>query len=168
MPIPAIELSSLSIISTYAASLACSFVRHTCLPRHHFTSRYLLWRDRDSVKLLKPVRVFQGGPAPDPWREGSTNAARKINENKLLGRKNFMPSQSKCKTCKTTLHDPNATYCQGCAYQKGICHVCGRAESSYCQCFTSAFPQTLPAQAPLHPYSCAQSNLVCIRRYADP
>ena len=51
-----------------------------------------------------------------------------------------MPSQSKCKICKTTLHDPNATYCQGCAYQKGICHVCGRAESSGCQWFTSAFP----------------------------
>ena len=37
-----------------------------------------------------------------------------------------MPSQSKCKTCKSTLHDANATYCQGCAYQKGICHVCGK------------------------------------------
>ncbi|CAK0785022.1 hypothetical protein CVIRNUC_008227 [Coccomyxa viridis] len=71
------------------------------------------------------AKLRKGGPAPDPWREGSTNTDRKINENKLLGRKKFMPSQSKCKTCKSTLHDANATYCQGCAYQKGICHVCG-------------------------------------------
>ena len=25
---------------------------------------------------------------------------------------------SKCKTCKSTLHQPDALYCQGCAYSK--------------------------------------------------
>ena len=29
---------------------------------------------------------------------------------------------SKCKTCKSTLHQPDALYCQGCAYSKvGLC-----------------------------------------------
>ena len=32
---------------------------------------------------------------------------------------------AKCKTCKSTLHQPEATYCQGCAYSKGICALCG-------------------------------------------
>ena len=32
---------------------------------------------------------------------------------------------AKCKTCKSTLHQPEAMYCQGCAYSKGICALCG-------------------------------------------
>ena len=32
---------------------------------------------------------------------------------------------AKCKTCKSTLHQPEALYCQGCAYSKGICALCG-------------------------------------------
>ena len=29
---------------------------------------------------------MQGGPAPDPWKEGSSNDKRKVNENKLLSK----------------------------------------------------------------------------------
>ena len=35
----------------------------------------------------------------------------------------WQPMSSKCKTCKQNLHQ-EAMYCQGCAYQKGICAMC--------------------------------------------
>lgn len=78
---------------------------------------------------------------------------RKVNENKLLSKKQryallqmsrlvhstsmqillsassisrrWQPYASRCKTCKATLHQ-DALYCQGCAYQKGICAMCGK------------------------------------------
>lgn len=37
----------------------------------------------------------------------------------------WTPVNSKCKTCKSTLHQ-EAKYCQGCAYAKGICAMCGK------------------------------------------
>ncbi|BDA47890.1 probable cysteine-rich PDZ-binding protein [Coccomyxa sp. Obi] len=76
------------------------------------------------TKCEKKLR--KGGPAPDPWKEGSSNDKRKVNENKLLSKsRRFQPYQQKCKTCKSTLHEPQAQYCQSCAYSKGICHICG-------------------------------------------
>ena len=104
---------------------------HLFLIKAELPKEFGLGRPSSSVRTNSQCSV-QGGPAPDPWREGSTNSNRKINENKLLSRKTFVPSQSKCKTCKTTLLDPTATYCQGCAYQKGICHVCGKTSLPCC------------------------------------
>jgi len=71
---------------------------------------------------------------PDPWKAGSHNntegGGRKVGENKLLtSKKNrFNPTQSefrKCRICKQKVHQPGSHYCQGCAYKKGICAMCG-------------------------------------------
>lgn len=67
---------------------------------------------------------------PDKWKAGARNTTegggRKLNQNKLLSKKKgWTPVNSKCKVCKSTLHQ-EAKYCQGCAYQKGICAMCGR------------------------------------------
>jgi hypothetical protein len=67
---------------------------------------------------------------PEPWKAGARNTnesgGRKLNENKLLTkRKKWTPQNTKCKICKTNLHQ-EAKYCQGCAYSKGICAMCGK------------------------------------------
>eukprot|EP00891_Asterochloris_glomerata_P002175 jgi/Astpho2/2175/e_gw1.00040.168.1_t len=68
---------------------------------------------------------------PDPYKAGSNNntegGGRKLNENKLLSSKNkWKPTiAAKCQSCKSTLHQ-EAMYCQGCAYSKGICAMCGK------------------------------------------
>mmetsp|Transcript_535 Transcript_535/g.1442 ORF Transcript_535/g.1442 Transcript_535/m.1442 type:complete len:102 (-) Transcript_535:1577-1882(-) len=70
--------------------------------------------------------------APDPWKAGSSNSSvgkegRKLNENKLLSKKNrYTPygNSTKCKTCKTML-TKEGIYCHMCAYQKGLCEMCG-------------------------------------------
>jgi len=71
---------------------------------------------------------------PDPWKAGSHNntegGGRKVGENKLLtSKKNrFNPTQSefrKCRICKQKVHQPGSHYCQGCAYKKGLCAMCG-------------------------------------------
>ncbi|KAG2173624.1 hypothetical protein INT43_005042 [Umbelopsis isabellina] len=72
--------------------------------------------------------------APDKWKEGSRNTkvggeGRKLNENKLLSKSaksRFSPYESKCKICKSKVHQDKAHYCQGCAYKKGICAMCGK------------------------------------------
>ncbi|KAL9954342.1 hypothetical protein ACROYT_G041866 [Oculina patagonica] len=33
---------------------------------------------------------------------------------------------NKCKICKQTVHQAHSHYCQGCAYKKGICAMCGK------------------------------------------
>ncbi|TPX68893.1 hypothetical protein SpCBS45565_g02788 [Spizellomyces sp. 'palustris'] len=70
--------------------------------------------------------------APDKWKEGSRNSTagtegRKVNENKLLSSKKnkFMPYESKCRVCKSRVHQAGSHYCQGCAYKNGICAMCG-------------------------------------------
>lgn len=68
---------------------------------------------------------------PDKWKEGASNTTegggRKINENKLLSKKNrFTPyGKSKCIICKQQLHQ-EAKYCQSCSYKKGVCAMCGK------------------------------------------
>mmetsp|Transcript_46791 Transcript_46791/g.119374 ORF Transcript_46791/g.119374 Transcript_46791/m.119374 type:complete len:100 (+) Transcript_46791:235-534(+) len=71
---------------------------------------------------------------PDKWKEGSSNTmesgGRKLNENKLLSKKKkFSPygpgGAAKCKICKTGLHQ-QGLYCHGCAYQRGVCAMCGK------------------------------------------
>ncbi|XP_020614203.1 cysteine-rich PDZ-binding protein-like [Orbicella faveolata] len=71
---------------------------------------------------------------PDPWKSGARNTTegggRKVNENKLLTQKKnrFNPYSTfnKCKICKQTVHQAHSHYCQGCAYKKGICAMCGK------------------------------------------
>ena len=51
-------------------------------------------------------------------------ACRKLNENKLITKKKkWVPVNSKCKLCKSNLHQ-EAKYCQPCAYQKGESCAC--------------------------------------------
>ncbi|XP_062502692.1 cysteine-rich PDZ-binding protein-like isoform X2 [Corticium candelabrum] len=79
---------------------------------------------------------------PDPFRvkaskssgasasSSSTGPSRRVNENKALtGKKTrFQPYRqfNRCRICKQNVHQPQANYCQGCAYQKGICAMCGK------------------------------------------
>uniref|UniRef100_A0A0B6Y717 Cysteine-rich PDZ-binding protein n=1 Tax=Arion vulgaris TaxID=1028688 RepID=A0A0B6Y717_9EUPU len=72
---------------------------------------------------------------PDPWKTGARNTTegggRKLGENKALTatKNRFNPYQTsfeKCRICKTTVHQPGSHYCQGCAYKKGICAMCGK------------------------------------------
>ncbi|XP_046550989.1 cysteine-rich PDZ-binding protein-like isoform X2 [Haliotis rubra] len=72
---------------------------------------------------------------PDPWKSGARNTTegggRKVGENKALtAKKNrFNPYSTgfdKCRICKSIVHQPGSHYCQGCAYKKGICAMCGK------------------------------------------
>jgi len=82
---------------------------------------------------------------PDPWKTGARNTTesggRKIGENKALtaSKKNrFSPYAGsstpgnvsgefkKCRICKSSMYQAGSHYCQGCAYKKGICAMCGK------------------------------------------
>eukprot|EP01112_Ceratiomyxa_fruticulosa_P014567 TRINITY_DN4188_c0_g1_i1.p1 TRINITY_DN4188_c0_g1~~TRINITY_DN4188_c0_g1_i1.p1 ORF type:complete len:103 (+),score=14.58 TRINITY_DN4188_c0_g1_i1:167-475(+) len=65
------------------------------------------------------------GKSPAPSGSG-VGPSRRISENKLLSAKNrFTPYEAKCKICKSPVTQGH-TYCQGCAYKKGICSMCGK------------------------------------------
>eukprot|EP00250_Pteridium_aquilinum_P001652 c11851_g1_i1 orf=106-396(+) len=80
--------------------------------------------DKCQKKLSKVI-------VPDKWKDGATNTTegggRKINENKLLSKKNRWTPYgiTKCIICKQQLHQ-DAKYCQSCAYKKGVCAMCGK------------------------------------------
>ena len=73
---------------------------------------------------------------PDTWKAGARNTTegggRKLNENKALtqSKNRFNPYSSgkfkKCRVCKSLVHQPNAHFCQACAFKKGICAMCGK------------------------------------------
>jgi hypothetical protein len=83
--------------------------------------------DKCEKKLAKVI-------CPDKWKDGARNTTegggRKLNENKLLGKgKNnrYSPyAGAKCKICKSNVHQQGGTYCQACAYSKGLCALCGK------------------------------------------
>lgn len=59
------------------------------------------------------VTTFKVAP-PEKWKDGA-GPARKVNENKALGKKDrYTPYSTgqKCKTCKATLHQ-QGLYCHG-------------------------------------------------------
>ncbi|XP_059386918.1 cysteine-rich PDZ-binding protein isoform X3 [Carassius carassius] len=60
---------------------------------------------------------------PDTWKDGARNTTesggRKLNENKML-------TSKKARICKSSVHQSGSHYCQGCAYKKGICAMCGK------------------------------------------
>ncbi|WFD30486.1 hypothetical protein MSPP1_001507 [Malassezia sp. CBS 17886] len=63
-----------------------------------------------------------GGGASAPAGGG-----RKIGENKLLsGANRYSPVGLKCQLCKQPVRQEKATYCQACAYKKGLCAICGK------------------------------------------
>eukprot|EP00808_Paulinella_micropora_P025166 g71401.t1 len=74
----------------------------------------------------------------DVWKDGARNTKvgsdRKVNPNMALGasklkktkkEQRINPLFHKCKICKVQLHD-KGYYCNGCAYSKGICSMCGK------------------------------------------
>ncbi|XP_077138534.1 cysteine-rich PDZ-binding protein isoform X2 [Ranitomeya variabilis] len=73
---------------------------------------------------------------PDTWKAGARNTTesggRKLDENKALTsrRARFDPYGKNrfaiCRICKSSVHQPGSHYCQGCAYKKGICAMCGK------------------------------------------
>ncbi|KAL7213464.1 hypothetical protein ACSBR2_016067 [Camellia fascicularis] len=81
--------------------------------------------DNNGEKKLTKVIV------PDKWKAGASNTTegggRKINENKLLSKKNrWTPyGNTKCTICKQQVHQ-EAKYCHTCAYSKGVCAMCGK------------------------------------------
>jgi len=63
-------------------------------------------------------------------RNTVAGGGKKLGENKLLAAKSsrynpYTTKFSKCKVCKSTIHQTGSTYCQGCAYKLGICSMCG-------------------------------------------
>jgi len=82
--------------------------------------------DKCQKKLGKVV-------TPDPWKSGARNTAEsggvKVGGNKLLSKSGrFSPygQFNKCRICKQSVHQAGSRYCQGCAYKKGICAMCGK------------------------------------------
>jgi len=74
---------------------------------------------------------------PDVWKEGAKNVGKQresTTTNRLLSDKRkagsrFSPyeaSETKCKLCKSQVHQEGGHYCQACAYKNGICAMCGR------------------------------------------
>uniref|UniRef100_A0A915HZZ3 Cysteine-rich PDZ-binding protein n=1 Tax=Romanomermis culicivorax TaxID=13658 RepID=A0A915HZZ3_ROMCU len=57
-----------------------------------------------------------------------------MNKNQhVLQQKKFNPYQAsttfkKCRICRSVVHQAGSHYCQGCAYKKGICAMCGSNE----------------------------------------
>mmetsp|Transcript_21865 Transcript_21865/g.37365 ORF Transcript_21865/g.37365 Transcript_21865/m.37365 type:complete len:101 (+) Transcript_21865:181-483(+) len=81
----------------------------------------------------KKITAHGGSVAcPDKWKDGASNShgksGNRLGENKLLSKKSrYTPYATlKCTACKTALHKEGHTYCHGCAYQKGLCEMCGK------------------------------------------
>uniref|UniRef100_A0A8R1DEW9 Cysteine-rich PDZ-binding protein n=1 Tax=Caenorhabditis japonica TaxID=281687 RepID=A0A8R1DEW9_CAEJA len=78
-------------------------------------------------KLTKIVGV-------DPYRHKKTNRAADGSGPKTVTTKNRLIGVQKktsivgvrCKLCKQLIHQPGSHYCSTCAYQKGICAMCGK------------------------------------------
>lgn len=71
---------------------------------------------------------------PDPWKAGARNTTesggRKVDENKALTSRTsraapYQVTSGRCRICKSSVHQRGSHYCQGCAYKKGICAMCG-------------------------------------------
>ncbi|CAK5031621.1 unnamed protein product [Meloidogyne enterolobii] len=69
--------------------------------------------------------------------KNASGSQRLTNENKFLSSKQkFKPGVGefkRCRVCKKMTHHIAANYCQDCAYQKGICPMCGRKQIETCK-----------------------------------
>uniref|UniRef100_A0A674PHV1 Cysteine-rich PDZ-binding protein n=1 Tax=Takifugu rubripes TaxID=31033 RepID=A0A674PHV1_TAKRU len=69
---------------------------------------------------------------PDTWKDGARNTTesggRKLNENNLNPQtlESHKTGFAICRICKSSVHQSGSHYCQGCAYKKGICAMCGK------------------------------------------
>ncbi|CAJ0963938.1 unnamed protein product, partial [Mesorhabditis belari] len=83
--------------------------------------------DKCKTKLTKLIGV-------DPYRNKPHNKPVGVTKNKATGLQNkWLGSEKKagivgvkCKICKQSLHQVGSHYCQNCAFQKGICAMCGK------------------------------------------
>uniref|UniRef100_A0A3Q3KWD1 Cysteine-rich PDZ-binding protein n=1 Tax=Mastacembelus armatus TaxID=205130 RepID=A0A3Q3KWD1_9TELE len=74
---------------------------------------------------------------PDTWKDGARNTTGEVGLvliNILVRLCNisfrFDPYSktgfATCRICKSSVHQSGSHYCQGCAYKKGICAMCGK------------------------------------------
>ncbi|KAI6178357.1 Cysteine-rich PDZ-binding protein [Aphelenchoides besseyi] len=88
--------------------------------------------EKCTTKLNKLATIHKTTPNASASSSSSSSTKKHVtNENKLLTMKNrFKPDKvepfKKCRICKRMCHHVAAHYCQDCAYQKGICCMCGR------------------------------------------
>ncbi|WFD19661.1 hypothetical protein MCAP1_001897 [Malassezia caprae] len=83
------------------------------------------YRNRNAAGAL----VGRGSAAKTGVGRGpaAVGGARKVGENKLLSQSGrYNPLGSQCKLCKRRVTQERATFCQGCAYKKGLCAICGK------------------------------------------
>eukprot|EP00741_Cyanophora_paradoxa_P020986 tig00021319_g20260.t1 len=61
---------------------------------------------------------------PEVWKAGAGKAPAPGKTNAALT-KRYMPyGTQRCTVCRSQLHQPGK-YCNGCAYKKGVCSMCG-------------------------------------------
>ncbi|KAG7259779.1 hypothetical protein CRUP_021664 [Coryphaenoides rupestris] len=68
---------------------------------------------------------------PDTWKDGARNTtAVQIVSSRVFQGLGFDPYSKTgfaiCRICKSSVHQSGSHYCQGCAYKKGICAMCGK------------------------------------------
>ncbi|GAA5940744.1 cysteine-rich PDZ-binding protein [Sporobolomyces koalae] len=105
---------------------------------------------KSSSSSLACSDVWRSASGSSASAEAGRNTTRKLGENKLLSSKaRYSPyapppktptgalssgkgkgkesgTIGKCVFCKSTVARPEAMYCQGCAYKKGICSMCAK------------------------------------------
>ncbi|CAJ0562353.1 unnamed protein product, partial [Mesorhabditis spiculigera] len=83
--------------------------------------------DKCQPKLSKLIGV-------DPLRNKAHNKLGGVTKTKATGLKNKALGSDKkagmvgvkCRVCKQNVHQVGSNFCQTCAYQKGICAMCGK------------------------------------------
>ncbi|PWN94930.1 hypothetical protein FA09DRAFT_341648 [Tilletiopsis washingtonensis] len=87
------------------------------------------FRNRNAQGTLVASGSKVGVASTGPARPGASTSVGKApgTTNKLLSAKGrYAPTALKCKTCGSNTQQDRATYCQSCAYKRGICAICGK------------------------------------------
>lgn len=112
-------------VSSHAPSFLCACDLYYTWPDPHilqtsFTCCCFVTLEfgNHKITVVNPVFVFL------------ESGGRAVGENKAITAKKarFTPYTKfeKCRICKQVVHQSGAHYCQGCAYKKGICAMCGK------------------------------------------